>query len=187
MTHQGTEAVDEYRSLSKQADSARAKVEAAKTRIRGLLERASELEGGARRAKRRFQQLLPKHVAGTMAEDMAKAAKQDLATAEADLAEAKGVLQALQTELPKLHGEMPRAAVVEAARRAAWEAIWLDLQAQVPKEVPNLVARIYVALLASRPDAPYSAALATLCPDPPRRQDYARLIEQLAKEYAIPP
>ena len=187
MTHQGTEALDEYRSLAKQADSLRAKLDAAKARIRGLLERVSELEGGSRKAKRRFQQVLPKHVAGNMAEEVAKAAKQDLATAEGDLAEAKGVLQALQTELPKLNGEMPRAAVLEAARRAAWEAIWQDLQAQVPKEVPQLVARIYVALMAARPDAPYSAALAALCPDPPRKQDCLRIAEQLAKEYAIPP
>ena len=187
MTHQGTEALDEYRSLAKQADSLRAKLDAAKARIRGLLERVSELEGGSRKAKRRFQQVLPKHVAGNMAEEVAKAAKQDLATAEGDLAEAKGVLQVLQTELPKLNGEMPRAAVLEAARRAAWEAIWQDLQAQVPKEVPQLVARIYVALMAARPDAPYSAALAALCPDPPRKQDCLRIAEQLAKEYAIPP
>src|SRR5207247_11277741 len=110
-----------------------------------------------------------------------------ICSAEGDLAEAKGVLQALQTELPRLTGEMPRAAVLETARRAAWEAILLDLQAQVPKEVPNLVARIYVALLASRPDAPYSAALAALCPDPPRKQDCLRTAEQLAKEYGIPP
>ena len=186
MTHQGTEALDEYRSLAKQADSLRAKLEAAKARIRGLLERVSELEGGSRKAKRRYQQVLPKHVAGNMAEEVAKAAKQDLATAEGDLAEAKGVLQALQTELPRLNGEMPRAAVLEAARRAAWEAIWQDLQAQVPKEVPQLVARIYVALLAARPDAPYSAALTAIFPDPPRKQDFARLTEQLAKEYGIP-
>ena len=187
MNHQGQEAVDEYRSLAKQADSLRAKLEAAKARIRGLLERVSELEGGARKAKRRYQQVLPKHVAGNMAEEIARGAKQDLGSAEGDLAEAKGVLQALQTELPRLTGEMPRAAVLETARRAAWEAILLDLQAQVPKEVPNLVARIYVALLASRPDAPYSAALAALCPDPPRKQDCLRTAEQLAKEYGIPP
>lgn len=187
MTHQGTEALDEYRSLANQADSLRAKLEAAKARIRGLLERASDLEGGARRAKRRYQQLLPKHVAGNMAEEVARGAKQDLATAEGDLAEAKGVLQALQTELPKLNGEMPRAATLETARRAAWEAILLDLQAQLPKEVPQLVARIYVALLASRRDAPYSAALTALCPDPPRKQDCLRIAEQLAKEYGIPP
>lgn len=186
MTHQGTEALDEYRSLAKQADSLRAKLEAAKARIRGLLERVSELEGGSRKAKRRYQQVLPKHIAGNMAEEVAKAAKQDLATAEGDLAEAKGVLQALQTELPRLNGEMPRAAVLEAARRAAWEAIWQDLQAQVPKEVPQLVARIYVALLAARPDAPYSAALTAIFSDPPRKQDCARLTEQLAKEYGIP-
>jgi len=107
MNHQGQEAVDEYRSLAKQADSLRAKLEAAKARIRGLLERVSELEGGARKAKRRYQLVLPKHVAGNMAEEIARGAKQDLGSAEGDLAEAKGVLQALQTELPRLTGEKP--------------------------------------------------------------------------------
>jgi len=187
MTHQGQEAVDEYRNLAQQADSLRAKLEAAKARIRGLLERVSELEGGARKAKRRYQQALPKHVAGNMAEEVARGAKQDLGSAEGDLAEAKGVLQALQTDLPKLNGEIPRAAALETARRAAWEAIWQDLQAQVPKEVPHLLARIYVALMAARPDAPYSAALMTIFPDPPRKQECGRLLEQLAKEYGIPP
>ena len=139
-----------------------------------------------RKAKRRYQQVLPKHVAGNMAEEVARGAKQDLATAEGDLAEAKGVLQALQTELPKLNGELPKPVVLESARRAAWEAIWQDLQAQVPKEVPQLVSRIYAALMAARPDAPHSAAMTAIFPDPPRKQDSARILEQLAKEYGIP-
>lgn len=186
MNHQGTEALDEYRNLAKQAESLRARLDAAKARIRGLLDRVSELEGVERKAKRRYQQVLPKHVAGNMAEEVARGAKQDLATAGGDLAEAKGVLQALQTELPKISGEMPKPAVLEAARRAAWEAIWQDLQSQIPKEVPQLLSRVYVALMAARPDAPYSAALTSIFPDPPRKQDCTRILEQLAKEYGIP-
>src|SRR5207247_9758279 len=106
MNHQGQEAVDEYRSLAKQADSLRAKLEAAKARIRGLLERVSELEGGARNAKGSYQLVLPKHVAGNMAEEIARVAKQDLGSAEGVLTVAKVVLQALQNELSKFNNDI---------------------------------------------------------------------------------
>lgn len=186
MTPEGAEILDRYRKLRNQAESLRAEIDAVRARTREQLSKVSELEAAARMAKGRYQQVLPKHVAGNLDEHVAKAAKEELATAEADLAEGKGLLQALQSELPKLQGQIPNAADLEAARRAAWEAIWRDLQAQVPNEVPHLVARMYAALLAFRSDAPYSAALAALCPDPPTREDCARLIEQLAGQYSIP-
>ena len=186
MTPEGAEILDRYRRLRKQADSVRAEIETVRARIREQLQKVGEREGAARRAKVHYQQVLPKHVAGNLDEHMAKTAKEELATAESDLAEGKGLLQALQLELPALQGQIPNAADVEAARRATWEAIWRDLQAQVPKEVPHLVARMYAALLAYQPGAPYSAALAALCPHPPTRDECARLIEQLAGQYSIP-
>lgn len=186
MTPEGAEILDRYRKLRQQAESLRAGIDAVRARIREQLNKVGELEAAARRAKGRYQQVLPEHVAGNLDEQVAKAAKEELATAEADLAEGKGLLQALQTELPKLQSQIPVPADLEGARRAAWEAIWRDLQAQVPNEVPHLVASMYAALLAYKPDAPYSAALSALCPDPPSRDDCARLVEQLAGQYSIP-
>ena len=186
MTPEGAETLDRYRQLRNQAEGLRAEIDTLRARTREQLRKVGELEAAARRAKLHYQQVLPKHVAGNLDEHAAKGAKEELATAEADLAEGKGLLQALQTALPKLQGQIPNAADLEAARRAAWEAIWRDLQAQVPDEVPRLVARMYAALLAYQPDAPYSAALAALCPHPPSREDCARLIEQLAGQYSIP-
>ncbi|MBI3003145.1 MAG: hypothetical protein HYY54_05950 [candidate division NC10 bacterium] len=186
MTPEGAESLDRYRKLRQTAEGLRAEIDTVRARIREQLTRVAEVEVAARRAKARYQQVLPKQVAGNLGEDVARAAKEELAAGEADLAEAKGLLQALQLELPKLEVQIPNAANVEAARRAAWEAIWRDLQAQVPREVPHLVAKMYAALLAFQPDAPYSAALAALCPDPPRRDDCAPLIEQLAGQYSIP-
>ena len=186
MTPEGAEVLDRYRELRKHVEGLRAGVDTVRARIREQLAKFAELEVAARRAKTRYQQVLPKHVAGNLDEQVAKAAKEELAKAEADLAESKALLQALETELPKLQGQVPNSANLEAARRAAWEAIWRDLKAQVPNEVAHVVARIYAALLAYQPDAPYSAALAALCPDPPSREDCRPLIEQLAGQYSIP-
>lgn len=186
MTPEGAEALDRYRGLRKHVESLRAGIDTVRARIREQLTKVADLEVAARRAKAHYQQVLPKHVAGNLDEQVAKAAKEELATTEADLAESRALLQALETELPKLQGQIPNSANLEAARRAAWEAIWRDLKAQVPNEVPHVVARIYAALLAYQPDAPYSAALSALCPDPPSREDCRPLMQQLAEQYSIP-
>lgn len=186
MTTEGAAILDRYRKLRQHAEGLRAEIDTVRARIREQLNKVGELEAAARGAKVRYQQVLPKQVAGNLDGQMANAAKEEIATAEADLAEAKGLLQALQTELPKLQSQLPVAADLDVARRAAWEAIWRDLQSQVPPTVPQLVAGMYAALLAYKPDAPYAAALAAVCPDPPTREDCARLLKQLADQYSIP-
>lgn len=186
MTPQGAEILDRYRKLRQHAERLRAEIESVRARIREQLNKVGELEAAARGAKVRYQQVLPKQLAGSLDEHVAKTVKEEIATAEANLAEAKGLLKALEAELPKLQSQIPVAADLDVARRAAWEAIWRDLQAQVPPAVPQLVAGMYAALLAYKPDAPYSAALAAVCPDPPTREDCARLLEQLAGQYSIP-
>lgn len=186
MIPEGAEALDRYRKLRHHAESLRAEIDAVRAGIREQLNKVGELEAAARRAKARYQQVFSKDVAGSLDDRAANAAREELAAAEAVLAETKGLLQALQTRLPKLQSQIPVPADLETARRAAWEAIWRDLQAQVPTEIPHLVASMYAALLAYKPDAPYAAALAALCPDPPTREDCARLIEQLAGRYSIP-
>jgi hypothetical protein len=160
-------------------------IEAVKARTREQIDKVSELEASARMARLRYQHLL-KQSAGTLDQEMATVAKTELATAEANLAEGQGILQGLQRELPQLQTQMPSAADVDAARRAAWEAIWMDLRQQVPKEMLQLVTRTYAALLAYKNDAPYATALASLFPDPPTRQECARLTEEMAREYSIP-
>ncbi|MGH7166304.1 MAG: hypothetical protein ACREIS_12360 [Nitrospiraceae bacterium] len=179
--------LDRYRTLWRQAESQRAKAEELKTRSRELSARVSELESAVRLARGHYQQVLPRHVAGQGDEHTVNKAKEDLAQAEADLAEAKGMFQALQAQLPKVESQIPSAGEVELARRAAWEVIYRDLLAQVPKEVPQLLAKIYAALLEHHRDAAFPVALLAMCPEPPSRRQCAQLIEQLAAAYDISP
>jgi hypothetical protein len=177
--------LDRYRNLWNRLQTVRASVEACKGRIREQLELVSKLDGAARVAKLRYQDVLTRSC-GTGDEQTTGRAKAELAAAEGDLAEAQGRLQGLQGELPKLEGQRPNAAELEAARRSAWEAIWQDLRNNVPQETQQLVARTYAALLAYKPDAAYSMAISALFSAPPTRQECASLAEQLAREYSIP-
>jgi len=179
--------LDRYRTLWRQAQSQRAKAEELKSRSRELSARVSQLESAVRLARGHYQQVLPRHVAGHVDEHTVNKAKEDLAHAEADLAEAKGTFQALQGELPKVAAQIPSVGEIELARRAAWEVIYRDLLAQVPKEVPQLMAKIYAALLEHHPDATFSVALLAMCPEAPSRRQCTELTEQLAAAYDISP
>jgi len=97
------------------------------------------------------------------------------------------MFQALQAELPKVEAQIPSAGEIKLARRAAWEVIYRDLLAQVPKEVPQLVAKIYAALLEHHPEATFSVALLAMCPEAPSRRLCSELTEQLASAYDISP
>lgn len=178
--------LERYRTLWRQAESQRAKAEALKTRSRDQSARVSQLESAVRLARNHYQQILSKHMAGQVDEHIVNKAKEDLAHAEADLAEAKGMLQALQAELPKVVAQIPSAGDLEIARRAAWEVVYRDLLTQVPKEAHQLVAKIYAALLVHHPDAGFSSALLAMCPEPPTRRQCTQLSEELAAAYDIP-
>ncbi len=179
--------LERYRTLWRQAQSQRAKVEDLKTRSREESTRVSQLESAVRLARSHYQQVLPRHVAGHLDEQTVNKAKEDLARAEADLAEAKGIFQALQAELPKAQAQIPTAGEIDIARKAAWEVIYRDLLTQVPKEVPQLVAKIYAALLEHHPEATFPLALLAMCPEPPSRRLCTELTEQLAATYNISP
>lgn len=179
--------LERYRTVRRRAESQRAKVEELKTSTRELSARISQLESAVRLARGHYQQVLPRHVAGQVDELTVTKAKDDLARVEADLAEARGMFQALQAELPKAQAQIPSVGEMELARRAAWEVIYRDLLAQVPRDVPQLVAKIYAALLEHHPEATFSVALLAMCPEAPSRRQCTELTEQLAAAYHISP
>ena len=178
--------LEHYRSLCKQADEHTVNVQNLKTRIREQMEKVSGLDAAARDAKNRYQKSLAEQGVGSAEESVANPAKQEVATIEGDLTEAKAILRALEAELPKLGAGRPDAAIVENARRAAWEAIARHLRAQVPHGIDELVVKIFAATLGYRPEAPFSLALSAVCPVELRREKCEPVTEQLAKEYNIP-
>jgi hypothetical protein len=178
--------LDHYRSLCKQAGDHKANIQDLKSRIREQMQKVSHLDAAARDAKNRYQKSLLGQGGGGTEESVATPVKQEVANTEADLTEAKTILQALESELPKLDGGRPDATTIEAAKRAAWEAIARHLQSQVPAGIDQLVVRIFAATLGFRPDAPFSVALSAVCPVELRREKCEPVADQLAKEYNIP-
>ena len=82
----------------------------------------------------------------------------------------RGILGALQAELPKLEASALNPADIEDAQGAAWDSVARDFQAQVPNEINELVNRSSAATLRNHPDASFSVALVAICPTIPARQ-----------------
>ncbi len=188
MSSEDVHILERYRTLRKRVDEQKAQVQKLKAQIRDQLERVDQLDVAARQAKNRYQSISARQGVGGREGDTSgvDADKHDVGTTEADLVEARTLLCGLEAELPKMRSGAFDAAEIDSARRAAWEAIARDLQAQIPKGLDELIGKVFAATLEFRPQASFPVALASVCPVELRRDQCPSLLEQLAQEYSIP-
>lgn len=186
MSEEDGKILEHYRSLYRQAEECKERVQQLKPRIREQLLNVSQLDSAARNAKNRHHRSITQRVASGTDESAVAPLKHEAARTETELAEARTNLLALETELRTLDSGAPHTMDIENARRAAWEAIARDLRTQVPKGIDELVVKIFAATLGYRPAAPFSLALSAVCPLELKREKCEPVAAQLAKEYNIP-
>lgn len=188
MSSEDVQILERYRTLRKRVDEKKAHVQKLKAKIGDQLEQVSQLEVAARQARNRYQSLSIRHGVGGREGDTSgvDAGKHEVGTTEADLVEATTLLCGLEAELPKMRSGAFDAAEIDSARRAAWEVVVRDLQAQIPEGLDQLIGKVFAATLEFRPQASFPVALASVCPVELRREQCPPLLEQLAQEYSIP-
>lgn len=179
-------ALEQYRKLQQKAEHDRKRILEVKAQIREQMDRMSALEATARDSRREYHRMLRQEAGETSENASVVEAKRAFASREADLAESRAMLESLEAELPNLEASFPNQTEMDGARRAAWLAISRDLQARVPKETHEIVAKAYAALLQHNPEATFHMVLTAVFSSAPTRQECGRLVEQLAKEYMVP-
>ncbi len=186
MRPEDAKVLDRYRTLFRNAQARKARVQEIKARIRQQTNKISGLESSAREAKNRYHETLSQLVTSGMDEPLESGNKEEVAKLEGDLAEARGISHGLEAELPRLEATIPNDAEIDRAKRDAWNAVARDLEKKIPRELTDFVAKFYAAMLNHYPEAAFSAALVALCPAPPARQACAELTKALSEEYNIP-
>ena len=186
MRPEDAKVLERYRTLFRNAQARKARVQEIKARIREQGNRISGLDSSARDARIRFDETLSQLMASGMTESLDAGNKEEVAKLEGDLAEARGILRGLEAELPRLEATIPNDAEIDRAKRDAWNVVARDLETKIPRELTDFVAKFYAAMLNHYPEAAFSAALVALCPAPPARQACAELTKALSEEYNIP-
>ena len=186
MRPEDAKVLERYRTLFRNAQARKARVQEIKARIREQGNRISGLDSSARDARIRFDETLSQLMASGMTEPLDAGNKEEVAKLEGDLAEARGILRGLEAELPRLEATIPNDAEIDRAKRDAWNVVARDLETKIPRELTDFVAKFYAAMLNHYPEAAFSAALVALCPAPPARQACAELTKALSEEYNIP-
>ena len=179
-------ALEQFRNLQQKAERDRKRILEVKAQIREQTDRLGALEATARDARREYHRMLRQDVGETGENASIMEAKRAFASKEADLAESRAILESLEAELPKLEASFPNHTEMDGARRAAWLAISRDLQARVPKDTHEILAKAYAALLQHNPEATFNMVLTAIFSSAPTRQECGRLVEQLATEYTVP-
>ncbi len=188
MSSEDVQILERYRTLRKRVDERKAQVQELKAQVRDQVEKVGQLEVAARQAKNRYQSISTRQGVGGQERDTSgvDAGKHEVGTTEADLVEARTLLCGLEADLPKMRSGVFDAAEINSARRAAWEVIARDLQAQIPDGLDELIGKVFAATWEFRPQASFPMALASVCPVELRRDQCPPLLEQLAQEYSIP-
>ncbi len=188
MSSEDVQILERYRTLRKRIDDQKALVQELKAQVRDQLEKVGQLEVAARKAKNRYQSISTLQGVGGQEGDTSDvdAGKLEVGTTEADLVEARTLLCGLEADIPKMRSGAFDAAEIDSARRAAWEVIVRDLQAQIPDGLDELIGKVFAATLEFRPQASFPVALASVCPVELRREQCPPLLEQLAQAYRSP-
>lgn len=188
MSSEDVQILERYRTLLKRVDDQNSQVQKLKAQIRDQLEKVNQLDVAGRQARSRYQSISARQGVGGREGDTSgvDAGKHEVATTAADLVEASTLLCGLEADLRKMQSGAPDAVEIDGARRAAWEVIARDLQAQIPEGLDELIGKVFAATLEFRPQASFSVALASVCPVELRREQCPPLLEQLAQEYSIP-
>lgn len=186
MNAEDAAALERYQKLCQKVEDDKKRILDVKAQIRDQMDRLSTLEGAARDSRHEYHRVLKQDAGQAGGNEAIMEAKRTFAGKEADLAEARAILESLEAELPKLMASLPNQTEMDGARRAAWLAISRDLQARVPKDTHEIVAKAYAALLQHNPEATLQMVLTAIFSSVPSRQECGRIVEQLVRDYTVP-